>query len=142
MNERQFQSKIVKRLHDEGCYASKWVTTAQIGAPDIIVVIDALAYFLEIKMLKDVPARYSRKVRVTRKQLHELTLLRKAGARALLLVVEYLGPGVASMANVNYTRGEGVPIMVNHEDFYAVSGAYNWGLDNSGNFKDWLRSLK
>lgn len=97
MLESQIQSKILQYLKQEGYFCFKTVATNKRGIPDIFVLVDGVAIFLEVK---------TQTGRVSALQDYQMTQIRAAGG--YVYVVRNLDDARKALAN--HTRK---PIAIN-----------------------------
>lgn len=53
--ESKIQTRIIKRLESEGCYVIKLILTNKNGIPDLLVLKDGKAFFIEVKRPNEKP---------------------------------------------------------------------------------------
>lgn len=91
--ELPWQYKIIKSVRLQGGYGKKWSSTYAVGVPDLILSHpDFGTAFMEAKLEHSIKDGYDRKIDITERQRHELSLLRASGALALIGVVIYRSP--------------------------------------------------
>jgi hypothetical protein len=88
-SELKWQTKIIKRIRDEGGYARKWATQFAVGVPDLITIgaKPVGAMFIECKFEKDWNTKVTRTIAFTPKQKAEAVLINEWGVCFGLVVV-------------------------------------------------------
>ena len=87
-SENEWQTKICKRIREEGGYAKKWASGFLVGVPDLVVVAEGHNWFVEVKKIDCVIGKdFKKKLHITPKQLQEIQAIMTAGGEAYVLVV-------------------------------------------------------
>jgi Holliday junction resolvase len=69
MTEQQIQSKVIKKLENNGWYVIKLIRTTKVGIPDLMAIKDGVVKFFEVKRPKVGIVSEIQKYRI--KQLNE-----------------------------------------------------------------------
>jgi Holliday junction resolvase len=69
MTEQQIQSKVIKKLENNGWYVIKLIRTTKVGIPDLMAIKDGVVKFFEVKRPKVGVVSEIQKYRI--KQLNE-----------------------------------------------------------------------
>jgi Holliday junction resolvase len=69
MTEQQIQSKVIKKLENNGWYVIKLIRTTKVGIPDLMAIKEGVVKFFEVKRPKVGVVSEIQKYRI--KQLNE-----------------------------------------------------------------------
>lgn len=69
MTEQQIQSKVIKKLENDGWYVIKLIRTTKVGIPDLMAIKEGVVKFFEVKRPKVGVVSEIQKYRI--KQLNE-----------------------------------------------------------------------
>lgn len=125
VKEVDFQRKIIEASEAQGGYGRKWSSEWQVGPPDLVLAHPDLGgYFMEVKLLKGLTAKFNVQVGTTQKQRDELEAMEAAGAKVCVGVVLYHGIGKWDLILLPWHV-----LKVSWE--YATSNTAVWGMFRS-----------
>lgn len=139
VSENEWQTRICKRIREQGGYAKKWASQFLIGVPDLIIICGEFKWFVEVKKIDCVESKpFKKRLNLTPKQRKEIQDIMESGGDAYVLVVFSVHEGTLKGKVVqSYIRMYKIPATGN-EDLYVKDETF---FDPQYNIPLWIKGV-